>query len=89
MAEDIRESPYASWLEDMCQTVMELKPATMGVCMIAEDGTVCTGYSGEISPQDKAMMAHHFYTDAIFEIMKANAKDILAAAEEDEEVGNG
>lgn len=88
MSEDIRESRYANWLEDMCKTVMELKPITMGVCMIAEDGTVCTAYSGMISPQEKAVMAHHFYTDSMFEIMKANAKAIVDAAEEEEDDGS-
>lgn len=85
--EDIRNTRYANWLEDVCKTVMELKPITMGVYMMAEDGTVCTAYSGEISPQDKAMMAHHFYTDAMFEIMRANAKAIVDAAKEEEEDG--
>jgi len=82
---DIRKTPYAEWLEEMCKSVMEYKPEKMGICMVMEDGTVLTGYYGELYPQDKAMMAYHMNTDAIFDTIKVNAKMILDAAEEQEE----
>lgn len=85
MVEDVLESPYARWLETMCESVMELKPDVMGVCMLAADGTVLTGYYGDVCPQDKALMAYHLNTDATMDVVMANAADILAAAEEEGE----
>lgn len=85
MAEDIRETPYAHWLEKMCESVMEMKPVMACVCMMGEDATVITGYYGDMSPQDKMFMACHINMDATFEIAKANAKEIVEAAEEEDD----
>ena len=81
---DIKKSPYAEWLEKMCESVMELQPAKIGVCMIA-DGGVLTAYFGDCSPQDKAVIAYHHNIDAVYDTVRANAADIVAAAEKQEE----
>lgn len=83
--EDILTSPYAHWLEQVCESAMEMRPIAMGVCMMDECGAVLTGYYGDLCPQDKALMAFHFNTDAMFEVMKANAKEIVEAAEEEDD----
>ena len=80
---DIRNSPYANWLEDMCSAAMEHKPALIGICMIGDDGTVLTSYYGEPNPADKAQIAHHIYSDSIMDIVMANAADVVEAAEEE------
>lgn len=85
MNEDIRDTPYARWLEELCELAMDTKPVVAGVCMMGEDGEVVTGYFGGATHEDKAVMAHYFNTDAMMAVVMANAGDILAAAEEDNE----
>ncbi|MBQ8264137.1 MAG: hypothetical protein IJY96_05105 [Oscillospiraceae bacterium] len=82
---DIRESPYANWLEDMCAAVFEHKPVQIGICAINPDGTVLTAYYGEPNHADKAQIAHHIYSDAMMDIVMANAADVVEAAEEEGE----
>lgn len=63
-----------------------MKPVRIGVCAVGENGEVLTGYYGDLYPEDKAVMAYHIQTDAIMDTVKANARDIMEAAEEDDEV---
>lgn len=82
---DIRKSPYAEFLEEFCGNVMQLQPEKIGVSAILPDGSVLTGYYGECTHQDKAMMGYHMTTDAMMDTIQANAKRIVEAANEDEE----
>lgn len=77
--------PYAEWLEDFIRSIVEMKPARIGVCAVGENGEVLTGYYGDLYPEDKAVMAYHIQTDAIMDTVKANARDIVEAAEEDDD----
>lgn len=81
--DDITKTPYAEWLESILRSMMELKPAKIGFCMLCDDGAY-TCYFGLEGPPDKAMMAHHIYTDSLVDIITANAKSIIEAAEEQE-----
>ena len=81
---DITKSPYAEWLEKMCESVMELQPTQIAICMVSNDGAL-TAYYGDCTPQDKAVMAYHHSVDAIYDVIRANAKDIVMAAEEQED----
>lgn len=78
-------APYAEWLEDFIRSIVEMKPARIGVCAVGENGEVLTGYYGDLYPEDKAVMAYHIQTDAIMDTVKANARDIVEAAEEDDD----
>ena len=82
---DITKTAYAKFLEEFCENVMELQPDKIGVCAILPDGSVLTGYHGSCTHQDKAMMGYHFHTDAMMDTIKANAKEIVEAANSDEE----
>lgn len=79
---DVRNTRYAEWLEAFCRQVVEMKPERIGVCVINKDA-VMTAYYGEMCPEDKAAMAYHIQTDAIMDTVLANAKSIVAAAEDD------
>lgn len=81
---DVTQSPYAGFLEALCESVVELKPTKIAVTGILPDGNAFTGIFGDCSPYDLATMAFHLQTDAMMEIVKANAKDILKAAQEEE-----
>ena len=85
---DVRDSPYATWLEGLIKAIMEHKPATIGVCCIMDDGEAMTGYFGDVGHADKAVMAYHLQIDAITDVIKANAAELIAAAEECEEEDN-
>lgn len=82
---DVNKSPYAEFLEKFCQTVIEGKPDKIAVVALMPDGTSLTANYGDCGPFDIATMAFHLQTDAMFEIFKANAKEILEAAEEQED----
>ena len=81
---DITEKPYAEWLEDTIRTIMESKPVSMAFCARTEDGLTLTGYYNA-DAEDMAVMAHHMYSDAMLDVMKHNASEIIAAAEDDNE----
>lgn len=82
--QDVTKSPYAEWLEEFIKSVMELEPEKIGVCAILPDGNTMTGYYGECCHQDKAMMGYHMNLDAVMDVTTANAKGIIAAAEEED-----
>jgi hypothetical protein len=80
--ENVAESIYAEWLEEVIRGIMENKPEKIGVCALLPDGSTMTNYFGECYHNDKAIMAHTFNLDAVWEVTTANAKEILEAAEE-------
>lgn len=86
---DVTESPYAEFLENFIQNVMELQPEKIGVSAILPDGSVMTGYYGDCCHQDKAIMGYHMTTDAMMDTIFANARQIVEAAQEDEDEEGG
>ena len=80
--DNVTESIYAEWLEEVIHNIMELKPTKIGVCAVLPDGSTMTSYFGESYHTDKVVMAYNMVMDAIFDVTKANAKEILEAAEE-------
>ena len=80
--EDVTKSVYAEWLEEFIQDVMELKPEKMGVCALLPDGSTLTSYFGGCYHTDKAVMGYTMNQDAIMDVITANAKKIMEAAEE-------
>lgn len=82
---DVRESKYAKWLEGFIEKLMEYQPEKIAVCAIIPDGNYLTGFYGDCLPTDKAVMAYHIHTDAVFDTIKANANEVIQAAEEQEE----
>lgn len=83
MMEDVTKSKYAEFLESLCRGVLEYKPKKIAVIALMEDGTAMTCTYGDCGPYDLMTMAGHIQADAMFEIMKVNAKEILEAAEEE------
>lgn len=85
MGNDITKSPYAEFLEMLCKNIMELKPEKIAVVALMPDGSAFTSSYGDCGPYDLAMMGIHMQADAMMEIVTANAKDIVAAAQEGDE----
>lgn len=82
---DERLKPYAGFLENLIKTIVELKPEQIAVVAVTEDGTALTATYGDVQPYDLATIAFHLQADAMLDIIKANARDIIEAAEEEEE----
>lgn len=78
-------APYAEWLEGFIENLLEFKPEKIGVCAILPDGNVLTGYYGDVFPMDKAQMGFHMNNDGVLDTVLANAKQIVSAAEEQED----
>lgn len=80
---NVMESPYAEFLEDVIRLIMEHQPTKIAVSTLNPDDTYVTGYFGDCNQQDKALLAHSIYSDSVMDIVLANSKMILEAAEED------
>ena len=83
--EDVTKSAYAEWLEDLIKNIMEHQPEKIGVCYFLPDGGTLTSYFGGCYHMDKALMGYTMNLDATMEVVSANAKDILEAAEEEQD----
>ena len=75
---------YADFLEGFCREVVDHQPEKIGVACMLPGGAVLTGYFGDASYNDKALMGYHMQLDATLMSVMANAKNIVAAAEEQE-----
>ena len=82
---DVTKTPYADFLEKLIKSVVELKPDKITVAAVMPNGNIMTANYGDCSPFDMMAMASAIQTDAIVEIVMANAKDIIKAAEEDDD----
>lgn len=81
---DVTQTPYAGWLEELIRMLMEMKPEKIAVAAIATNGEVLTGYYGDCTHVDKAIMGYHMNLDATMDVVEANAREITKAAEEQE-----
>jgi hypothetical protein len=79
---DVTQTPYASWLEELIGMLLELKPEKIAVAAIAPNGEVLTGYYGDCTHVDKAVMGYHMNLDATMDVVEANAREIVRAAED-------
>ena len=76
--------PYAEFLEATAEKLVEYQPQKVVLCAILPEGEVMTAYLGDVGPQSKALMAHSIECDSIMDVMRANAGEIIRAAEEQE-----
>ena len=63
---DIKEAPYAQWLEGVLRDMVEIKPEQIGLCVLMKDGASATSYYN-CAATDKAVMAHNIYADSILD----------------------
>ena len=82
---DVTKSPYAGWLEELISNLLEMKPDKIGIAAILPNGEVLTGYYGGCGHVDKVIMAHNIHLDSVMDVVKANARSILEAAEEEDD----
>ena len=82
---DEKLKPYAGFLEDFAQQLVQYQPEKVCVCALLPGGEVLTGYFGDVGCTDKAVMAHNINCDAVMDSIMANAKMIVQAAQEQED----
>lgn len=81
---DVTKTPYAEFLETVVRGVVENRPEKIAVVGVMHDGEAFTGSYGDCGPYDLMQMASNLMADAVLDIVKANATDIVRAAEEQE-----
>lgn len=79
MKDILNNKEFVEWLEDSISTIVNGKPSTVAIAARFEDGNVLTAYY-DADVEDKAMFAHHIYSDVILGIAKENADQIIEAA---------
>lgn len=86
MGNDLLQRPYAEFLEKMMKIIADEDPPEIAICLRRCDGKNITGYYG-CSPEAKATMGYHIQTDAVMDVIMANADRIVRRAEEMEQDG--
>lgn len=83
--EDLKNLPYAEWLEESLQNVVS-KPI-QAICIMSkfEDGEIGTGYY-KCSAADKLLFAGFLQQDAMLDTLKANGYIDDDEDEEDEDI---
>lgn len=82
---DVKHSEYAEFLETVIENIMEHQPEKIAVTAVMPSGMAFTAVYGEVGPFDLAQMAFQMQADAMMEIIKRNATEIIEAADEEEE----
>ena len=83
-ADDWTSAPYAEWLEQSIQELVNANPSAIAMEMVGEDGLVATCYYNA-SPNDRACMIDAMRDDARIEFIKNNADLIVALLNGDDE----
>ena len=79
---DWTTAPYAEWLEQSIQELVNANPQAIAMEMVGEDGLVSTCYYNT-SPNDRACMIDAMRDDARFEFIKGNRDEIRAILSDD------
>ena len=80
--DDWTAAPYAEWLEQSIQELVNANPQAIAMEMVGEDGLVSTCYYNT-SPNDRACMIDAMRDDARFEFIKGNRDEIRAILSDD------
>lgn len=78
--------PWAGWMEEGLQTLVEAKAEKILLCALLPDGSVYTGYSG-MDTQDMAVCVHNIQSDIMMELLKINADVLREMLQEDDDDG--
>lgn len=81
---DIKETPYAQWLEEVLRDMVQLEPKQIALCVLVEGGASATSCYN-CNSTDKALMAHSIYADSILDVVHENRDWINSDDEEAED----
>ena len=83
---DVSKIPYAAWLEETIQKLVQSPAKHIAIVSLNSDQTVGTAY-WMCDSQDKAVIAHHIQVDIIMDIIGVNADHIKAMLDDADEMG--
>lgn len=72
---------FGEWLTSGVQALTDAGCAKVCLCGMTSEGLVMTGYYA-CEPTEKAAFAAHINADVMLDVAKANAREIVEAAEE-------
>lgn len=78
---DIREEPYAKWLEETLREIVEMKPERICMCVMLPSGEVDTCYY-QCDAGDLELFAHNIYSNAMLQLIR-NIREL--SQDDDEE----
>lgn len=70
--DDIANSEYSEWMEELVKTVFEKKPKAMAFVALLDGDDVLTGYY-HADARNKAVFAHNIQCDIIMDVIEGNA----------------
>lgn len=83
---NLKDLPYAQWLEDTIQDIVQLPVKGIAISLILEDGSVYSNYHN-VFALDKLTVAGTIQQDAMYDSMRANGLIKNADDEEDDSDG--
>lgn len=83
---NLKDLPYAQWLEDTIQDIVQLPVKGIAISLVLEDGSVYSNYHN-IPALDKLTIAGTIQQDSMYDSMRANGLIKNADDEEDESDG--
>ena len=84
---EVQNSPYAEFLETVVRGIFDTQPDKIAFVASLPNGETLTAYY-KSDAQDKAVFAHHIYSDSVMDVVVANVgllKEAMDAYEEEEE----
>lgn len=83
---NLKDLPYAQWLEDTIQDIVQLPVKGIAISLVLEDGSVYSNYHN-VFALDKLTVAGTIQQDAMYDSMRANGLIKNADDEEDDSDG--
>ena len=84
---NLKDLPYAQWLEDTIQDIVQLPVKGIALSLILEDGSVYSNYY-KVLALDKLTIAGTIQQDSMYDSMRANGL-IKNADDEEEDESDG
>lgn len=85
---DIKEEPYAEWLEGVLREMLDLEPQSIAVVMLMPDGTRGTAY-WNTDDIDLAVMMDAIAEDKYLGWIRKNKEELLEALNEEGDDDDG
>ena len=79
---DIRKEPYAEWLEGTLRELVDLRPMSIGIVTISEDGSTGTAYFN-IRNKERWTMVQAMLQDNLIDFIQVNADVISGILDEE------
>ena len=83
---NLKDLPYAQWLEDTIQDIVQLPVKGIALSIILEDGSVYSNYYN-VQTLDKLTIAGTIMQDSMYDSLRANG--LIKNVDDEEDESNG